>query len=266
MSATQSFHHDYPYRLRIQHPEYAEIRVERKGRFLRVDPFDAPHDDEIVVLTSPAPHRARATVEALREGRRLTVIAAPPVLDWLARAGSVDGHAFPHTVDGVTVDGMAYTAPTQARPLAQLLRASVIGARPGASLRRLAEQARAPAVDPHIVSLAFAADDPATDGGRLLHLDLALYRDADPAWVERAAARFGGAEWLLAGFAWGEGDGVLTHVGRFGAKRVLVTELVNAERREMGLPTELVTPVRDRLAASGIEAHVFATQASYRFE
>ena len=55
-------------------------------------------------------------------------------------------------------------------------------------------------------------------------------------------------------------------VDRFGAKRVLVTELQNSERREVGLPTELVTPTRDKLVAAGIEAHVFATQASYRFE
>ena len=136
MSATQSFHHDYPYRLRIQHPEYAEIRIERKGRFLRIDPADAPENDEIVVLTSPAPHRARATVEALREGRHLTVIAVPAVLDWLARAGAVDGHAFPHVVDGVSIDAMAYTAPTQARPLSHFFRASVIGARPDSLARR----------------------------------------------------------------------------------------------------------------------------------
>ena len=47
---------------------------------------------------------------------------------------------------------------------------------------------------------------------------------------------------------------------------MLVTELINSERRELGLPTELVTPLRDRLHTAGIEAHVFATQASYRFE
>jgi hypothetical protein len=260
VSVAANFHHDYPYRLRIQHPDSAEIRIERKGRFIHVDPVEALGDDDIVVLTSPAPHRARATVEALREGRRLTVVAAPPVLEWLARAGTLDALTFPAVVDGVTIDGMGYAAPTQARPLAHFLRASVVGARPAATFRRFAEQARAPMAEPHIVSFTFE------DGARLLHLDLALHRGTDVDWVDRAVERFGGPEWLLAGFAWGEGEGVLTHVGRFAARRVLVTELVNTERREMGLPTELVTPVRDRLAAQGVEAHVFATQASYRFE
>jgi hypothetical protein len=47
---------------------------------------------------------------------------------------------------------------------------------------------------------------------------------------------------------------------------VLVAELVNGERRELGLGTELVTPWRDQLVAAGVDAHVFATQTSFRFE
>jgi hypothetical protein len=65
---------------------------------------------------------------------------------------------------------------------------------------------------------------------------------------------------------WGEGEALVRHVAAFGARRVLVAELTNAERREQGLPTALVTPIRDRLVAAGVEAHVFATQTSYRFE
>ncbi len=257
---TQKFHHDYPYRLRIQHPEYAELRMERKGRFIRIDPAESPSDDDIVVLTAPTPHRSRATVDALRAGRRLTIVAAPAVLEWLGRAGSVDAHPFPAVIDGVTIDALAYTAPRGARPLAHFLRASIAGARPAAALRRMSDAASAPTADPVALMLTFE------DGSRLVHLDLALHKDTSPAWIDQAITRFGGSEWLIVGFAWGEGPAVMTHAGRFAAKRVLVTELVNAERREMGLPTELVTPVRDRLVAGGVEAHVFATQASFRFE
>lgn len=255
-----AYHHDYPYRLRLLHPEYAEIRLERKGRFLRIDPAEAPEDDEIVVLTSAAPHRARATVEALQAGRRLSVIATRPVLDWLAGMGTIEASTFPHTVDGVAIDALGYSPPRLARPLAQVLRASVAGARPGGTFRRFAEHIRFPATEPQALELRLE------DGGRLVHLDLALHAHTDPAWVERAAARFQGADWLLVGVPWNEGDALVRHLPRFGAKRVLVTELQNSERREVGLPTELVTPTRDKLVAAGIEAHVFATQASYRFE
>ena len=263
MSSTEkarAFHHDYPYRLRIQHPEYAELRIERKGRFLKIDPAEAPTEDDVVVLTSAAPHRARATVEAIQAGVKLTVTASQPVLDWLAGFGAIDGGLFGRTVDGVVVEGMPYVAPRQARPLSHFLRASVAGARPGGTLRRLAEQVRYPTVEPSIVQLTFA------DATRLLHLDLALHAGTEEPWLDRVVARFGAPEWLVAGFAWGEGAAVVRHAARFGARRVLVAELQNAERRELGLPTELVTPVRDQLVAQGVEAHVFATQASYRFE
>ncbi len=256
----RAFHHDYPYRLRIQHPEYAELRIERKGRFVRIDPSDAPTADEIVVLTSAAPHRSRATVEALQAGTRLTVVAAQPVLEWLGGIGAIDGAAFPREVDGLAFDAMPYAAPRQARPLAHFLRASVAGARPGSTLRRLAEQVRYPTPEPHVVQVTFE------DGARLLHLDLALHAGTEESWIDRVVARFGAPEWLVVGFAWGEGAAVVRHAPRFGARRVLVTELQNSERRELGLPTELVTPVRDQLVSHGIEAHVFATQASYRFE
>ncbi len=259
MKATK-FHHDYPYRLRVQHPEYGEIRLERKGRFLRVDPVEPPEEDEVVVLTSSAPHRARGTVEALQAGKRLTVVASTAVLDWLAGLGKVDRQPFPATVDGLTIDGLPYTPAPGAPPLAHFLRASVAGARAGSALRRIAEQVRFPSSEPHVIQITLE------DGGRLVHLDHALHRGTDPEWLDRAAARFGGAEWLLVGVPWGEGEGVVRHVGRFAAKRVLLVELQNAERREMGLPTELVTPWRDQLVSAGVEAHVFATQASYRFE
>ena len=261
-SKASAYHHDYPYRLRVQHPEYAEVRIERKGRFLRIDPSDPPTADEVVVLTSAAPHRARATVEALQAGVRLTVVATRPVLEWLGGLGTIEGSTFPATVDGVTIDALGYAPPRQARPLGHFLRASVAGARPAASLRRLAEQVqvRYPTVEPQVLQLTFE------DGARLLHLDLALHAGTDEAWIERVIARFGAPEWLVVGFAWGEGAAVVRHAGRFGARRVLVAELQNAERRELGLPTELVTPIRDQLVGQGLESHVFATQASYRFE
>ncbi|MFZ5476096.1 MAG: hypothetical protein ACOZNI_04920 [Myxococcota bacterium] len=251
---TLAHHHDYPYRLRLVHGDYAEIALERRGRTVRIDPAGEVGADEIVVLTSSAPHRARATREAVRAGRRPTVVAAEAVRGWLAGEGAIEGAATPAEVDGVRIEGVPYAPPRPARPLSAFFRASIAGARP--QLWRMSY----PQLEPVALQITLP------DGARLVHLDLALHAGADEAWVARLAEAWQGAEWLVVGCAWGEADAVATHVPRFGARRVLVAELINAERREMGLPTELVTPLRDRLHGAGIEAHVFATQTSFRFE
>jgi hypothetical protein len=262
-TTTALYHHDYPYRLKLQHPALSELRVERKGRWVVIDPAEAPDPTNIVVLTSAAPHRARAVVQALREGVRLTVVASREVLAWVRTLGDVDGHAGRASIDGVEVVLHAAVAPTEDRPHGALARAAAGFARvrAGGALRSADVAPDSfPDAGASIVQLTFP------DGSRLVHLDVALHTGTPTEWVADAAGRFGGSEWLVVGQAWGQGEAVARQVGAFGAKRVLVTELVNGARRELGLPTELVTPLRDRLVASGVEAHVFATQTSFRFE
>lgn len=225
-----------------------------------IDPVLEPAEEDIVVITGPSPTRLRGTVAALKAGKRLTVVAPDPIFDALGKLGRVEGGSGPREIDGVKFDGMLYSPPAAARPIEHFFQASVAASRPRAALRRLAEQVRGPGGEPWIVELTFP------DGGRLLHLDVALHKHVDEAWITRAAARFGNAEWTVVGMAYGEGAAVLEWLPRFGVNRVLFVELLNGERRELGLPTELVTPWRDQLVAAGVEAHVFATQTSFRFE
>lgn len=248
--------YDSLYRLRIEHGDRAELRMTHHGRPLVFDPVEAPPADAVVVITGP--DRVRGIAEVVRAGAAPTVVASEEVLAWLRGIGPIagdsvaDGGDFP----GVTITSMPYDAPavTAARP-------SLRGVlRPTAALRALREKASVPGGAPRVWMLTLA------DGGRLVHLDVALHSGTSQAWVDTAVAAFGGAEWLLLGCAFGEGVGVERHVAAFGARRVLLAELVNGDRAALGLPTELVTPLRDRVLAAGIEAHVFATQTSYRFE
>lgn len=225
------------------------------------DPVTTPEEADIVVLTGPSPTRLRGTLAALKQGRTLTVVAPDSIFEYLGRHGKVIGGPAPRQIEDLGIDGMLYAPPSpNLGALAPFQRASVAAARPAAALRRLAEQARGASGEPWIVELKFG------DGSRLLHLDLALHQRADDQWVSRAAARFGNPEWIVVGAAHGEGPGLLRWLPRFGPNRVLLAELVNSERRELGQATELVTPWRDRLVGAGIDAHVFATQTSFRFE
>lgn len=209
--------------------------------------MEPPAAEDIVVVTGPT--RVRGILAALDAGVRPTVVAPEPVFDWLVRHGVNDGGPVPRSIDGVGFDAMNY-APAHARVTDRLRGA----------MRRLRERERPPACEPQILELTFP------DHLRLVHLDLSLHAGVDEAWVTRAAARFGNPDLLLLGLPHGEGSAVLRLLPRFGPNRVLLAEMTNDERREAGLPTELVTPTRDELVRHGLDVHVFATQASFRFE
>lgn len=239
--------YDYPYRLHVEHGESAELRLSRRGRSILVDPLGPPGDDDIVLITGPGADRVRGVAEAVRAGRAPEVVAPEGVLAWLEGQGRVRRGA--EVIDGVRFEGLPYEPPAPGRR---------VGLRPLSAIRAL--RTRGPDGPPSAWQLTFP------DGARMVLLDVALHAGTPEAWVDRAVERFGGAEWVICGVPFGEGAAVERLVGRFAATRVLLADLVNSERRAQGLPVELVTPVRDRVMAQGVEAHVFATQTSYRFE
>lgn len=251
--------YDYPYRLKFEHADRAEIRLARAGRDIVFDPVEVREGD-VVVLTSSSPDRVRATAEAVKLGRKPTVVASDEVYEWLAGLGTLDGGAAPREIDGVRFSSMRYTPPSAVRPMPQRVMAHVGALKPVATLRHLRERASLPASQPHIWELGFP------DRSRLLHLDIALHSGQDDDWVERAAAAYSSPDWLVLGSGFGEGDAMVRWLGQFSPRHVLLADLVSGERRALGLPTELLTPLRDRLVTAGLEVHVFATQTSYRFE
>jgi hypothetical protein len=248
---SKRIHYDYPYRLRIVHEGGAGLQLERKGRWIRIDPVEQPSAEQVVLLTSA--ERSRGTVEALKAGLRPTIVATATLLDWLKESGSSEGFSPPCTVDGIQVESLSYSPLPS--PVGNLLRMG-----PATALRQLSNRIRVPSAEPQVFCLHFE------DGSRLLHLDLSLHQQTSAEWVEQARQRFGGAEWVIVGCPHGEAEAVVRLLPQFSPKKVLLTELVNTERRKLGLPIELVTPTRDRLVHAGLETHVFAPHASYRFE
>lgn len=253
-------HYDRGFRIRIEHGERAELRIVRDGRTIVIDPEQPIEPGDVVVLTGPGPDRIRATAAAVREGKCPTVVASEDILVWLQAIGPIDANTAPCTIDGVAFAAMPYTPPPFVRPPAREMVGALGALKPTAALRALRERSKLPTGAPFVWQLTLP------DGGRLLHLDLALHRNTEASWVEKAVAAFGKPEWLILGSQYGETDGVVQWLGHFEGKRVMVAELVNGERRALGLPIELVTPLRDRLCEAGTHAHVFATQTSFRYE
>lgn len=248
-------HYDYPYRLRILHSGNASLRIERKGRWILVDPVERPTTDNIVVLTNPGADRVKGTWEATKAGVKPTVIASEGILTWLREAGNIEGSPPPQSIDGVQVTATAYSPQRTSSSVGDLLRMG-----PATAVRQLAGRSRLPTADPQVTCLTFE------DQSRMLHLDLSLHRETPESWLEAAIAAYGGADWVICGVPHGEADAVVRMLPAFKPKKILLTEMVNTERKRLGMPIELVTPTRDRLLHAGLETHVFAPHASYRFE
>jgi hypothetical protein len=252
--------HDFPWRLRLEHEGFASVRVERKGRTLRFDPVVPPDGDDIVVLTRAWPEHLDATAQAIAAGVRPTVVAEPEVLSWLSRKGELDGHRAPVTLDGLSIETLAYTPIPYAEGAEALRKVRSALVRPDRAVRRLARRVRQPKAEPVVVQVTLP------DGGRLLHLNLALHGGMPDAWLDEAAARFGGADWIVVGIDYGHDDAVLQRIQRFGDGRIMFTDLLNDSRQAVGMPINLLTPACDRAITQGVDAHLFVGGAGMRFE
>ena len=250
----------FPWRLRLVHEGHSAIRVERAGRWFRFDPHEAPEAEQQVVLTWAELERATGTVSAVKNGDNPRVVAIPALRSWLHSFGSVQDQSPGGKVDDVQVDAIEYQpiAYATATEAARKTRAAVLN--PGTAAMRLLRRARGPQTSPIVVQLTFP------DGGRLLHLNCSLHANTPADWLDRAVERFGGADWVIAGVDYEEQEAFETLVERFGAKKLLVTDLVNDTRASLGLPVRHLTPLCDRLQEKQVDAYPFVTGATYRFE
>lgn len=252
----------FPWTLRLELEAAASLRVERRGRTVRFDPLPpsppgVPLGEtppwkpisaaDIVVITDPAPERLAGTVAAAQAGAVPTVVADPAVLDWLSKRGEIHGLSAPQSLDGLQIEVLPY-APARRDPLAD----------PGRALRRL--WTRGPRCAPWATQITLERNL------RLCHLNLSLHNETPEAWLADALARFRGADWLVVGVPLGSAEAVLTLLPRFEARRVLVADLTGEGRGAPQSGETPLTPLVDRMVADGVEAYVFATRSSLRFE
>ena len=244
----------FPWKLRLQHLGGAGIRVEYPQGILVFDPGDMPDEGALIVLTRSDALAVRGTLEAARQGRHPRVVADEALLHWLSRHGAISGDVLPLNAEGVALAGIPYKAPDG--PIDRAVRAL---RSPAAALRRARLSVGVPATPSFAVEVTFPT------GERLVHLGRALHDRTDGEWIERAAKRFNGVEWLIAGVEPGSHDAFQQHVARFSASRTLVADLTSDPRGAF-TPPKPVTPIVDRLMADAREAYVFSSEASLRFE
>ena len=163
-------------------------------------------------------------------------------------------------IDGVRIEMLEYEPVPYATPVEFVRKTKAALLKPGVAARRLANRVGQPKAQPVVVQLTFP------DGRRLLHLNCSLHRWTPAEWLDEAVARFKGADWILVGIDYEEEDEVFQRIQAFEGKQVLVTDFVNDTRRELGLPTGILTPTVDKLRAIGVDAYPFVEGASFRVE
>jgi hypothetical protein len=246
--------------LRLKHLGRAALSVERPGRNLVFDPVSAPEQGELIVLTGEECDRLVGVTEAVEADHRPEVVASQRLLQWLGERGELIGHLPPIQVNGLAFQAQPYTPIPWATPGEAVRKVWSGLRRPDLAARRLKRKFARPGSTPSVIQMTLP------DGARLLHLGCALTSHLPQEELDRWVKLFAGADWLIVGADYEEQRAVETLVPAFEAKVILVTDLLNEVRKELSMPTELLTPLVDRLCAAGQQAHPFTKGASYRFE
>ena len=82
----------------------------------------------------------------------------------------------------------------------------------------------------------------------------------------------GSINWMITGIDYNQTETFIQNLSFFNSPLILVTDLLSDSRKSLGLPTQWLTPVVDRLLdifqtrQSEQQAFVFAPHASFRFD
>jgi hypothetical protein len=243
--------------VRLAHLGGPGLRVELEGGLaLAIDPPHDPGEVAAILCCWNEAERLQGALEATRSGRRPRVVALPAITAWL---GEVEAMPAPVEVGGVRIEAEPYrpvpwaTAPEALRKLGSSLRGPLRAA------RRLATRARLPSAPPVALRLTLP------DGRVLVHLSCALHRGTPHDWVARVAATWGGADWLVAGWDYGEELAFRGCIRAFQPRTLVLADLVGDVRRGLGMPCDLLSPTADRLCTEGQPTLVLASGTALRF-
>ena len=250
----------FPWNLRMEHLGFAHLRLQWAEGLIHFDPCGGIGEGDVVVLLWNWSERLAATAEAVREGKKPIVAAAPEILEWLQGFGELEGSTGGADVGGIGIELRAYQPMPEHSVRENLRKARSVLTHSRQVARRLRRKRRLPSCQPNIACLSFPS------GARLLHMNLSLHRFAERSWIESVQKEFSRPNWLIAGCDYHHEQSVLAALPGFEAERILVTDLLGDSRRSIGLPVQLLTPVVDQALSSGLEAYVFSPHASFRFD
>lgn len=253
--------HQHHWQLRLEHLGFSHIRMDWTSGTVHFNPITSVDSDDVCVVLGGWPEQIAGMLEHL-SSRVFCHVVAPQVLnDWLVEQGWPQEKL--HTrweQDGLLIDLEAYT-PIPWMTVKEALRKGISTLRnPVAPLLRLRAHLANPIVKPHMAWITFPS------GKQLAHLNCVFHQRQEPNWLNHVIQRASESTWVLVGADYEEYEACFQSMSRIQSEHVLLTDLVGDYRRQAGLPSALLTPLADRITATGRLVQLFPTQVTHRFD
>ncbi|MGC6509390.1 MAG: hypothetical protein ACON4U_13300 [Myxococcota bacterium] len=248
-----------PWKLRLYHHGFAHISLSWEGRDIHFCPIEPIEEDAVAVVLWSWPEHLQGCIDTLKQGRTLTLVAPPEIIDYLSTFGRVIGSSHFEEA-GLVIDLHPYEPIPEwsIRGGAERIKAGL--QRPFRTLRRLHKKRQIPPCEPHIANIIFPS------GARLVHLNTALHNTTVPSQLTEWSQQFGDPDWTLSGLDVGHHESWYNQIVQFTTGAILLCDLLGDSRRRNGMSTPLLTPIVDTAVTKNINAFVFATYASYRYD
>ena len=253
--------HQHHWQLRLEHCGFSHVRMDWVNGTVHFSPIRAVGGDDVVVLLGGWPEQLSGVLEHLENKRYCHVVAPRVLLDWLKEQGwPLEKLHDRWELDGFIVELETYS-PIPWLTLGEAVRKGLSSFRnPIAPLVRLRAHLQSPVVKPQMAWVTFPS------GKQLAHLNCSIHKRQSSAWLNSLVERASQQTWVLVGADYEEYETCFEAMSQIQAEHVLLTDLVGDYRRQAGLPSSLLTPLADRVTATGRLVQLFPTQVTHRFD
>ena len=252
-------HSIIPWQMRLEHRGHSHIELNWQRGNIHWNPKEAVQEGDVIILLGSWPEQLQGAIDSIQKGVDCHIVALPQILRWLESFGTFKGSSH-FQEDGLEVVLEPYTgiADWTAK---EGIRKGVAGMRkPLTAFRRLRQKKDFPTSPSCIAWVTFPS------GAQLLHLNLALHQNIDSLWLQGIQEKAKNASWMMVGCDYEEQEAFLQHIVNFEVPHILLMDLVGDYRRQVGLPTKLLTPLADRAIEKNCLVQIFATQVTFRFD
>ena len=251
--------HQHPWEIRMEHFGYSHIVLEWRGESIHFNPLEIVEENSIIVILGSWFEQLQGVRKMIRKKIPCTVVASQDVLSWLSQFGAVNGSVGLDR-DGLQIELEAFEPIAALSPLEAVRKVRASLRHPLRIGRRLQKKQSLPSSAPQVAWIDFPS------GVRLGHLNLCLHRNISTAFLEHIKKKAETATWILVGCDYEEEVSFLKLIEGFSHSKILLSDLVSAYRRRLGLPTRLLTPIADQLITKDLDIQVFPSKVGYRFD